>query len=257
MRRCHLFELEDLPWLPAPVRDGATDYLAFLQKLLRPYAPCQTLLNETLAKSGAKEILDLCSGAGGPLPELAMALRTREGAQPPITLSDKFPNSEARKRFDSSASLRYLEQPVDARQPPADIHALRTLFTAFHHFRPMDAQAIVTGAVSANQPIAIFELTERTWGSFLRVALLTCAQFLLTPFAGSAQPSRYIFTYLLPLIPLVVFWDGVASTLRSYTTEELRRFAASASGNYEWSVGRLPSVLGAGMTYLIGIPRES
>ena len=38
MARMQLFELEDMPWLPASLRDAGTDFLRTLMALAKPYA---------------------------------------------------------------------------------------------------------------------------------------------------------------------------------------------------------------------------
>ncbi len=69
--------------------------------------------------------------------------------------------------------------------------------------------------------------------------------------------ARLLLTYVLPLIPLVSAWDGVVSSLRSYTEEELRLFVADLDGDdYRWEVGRIePARFGRpAITYLLGWP---
>ena len=79
MRRLHLAEIEDQSWCPRPVRDAATDYLEFMIRLGNAYAPVAPLLREALRRTGARRIVDLCSGGGGPwprlLPELGLNVR--------------------------------------------------------------------------------------------------------------------------------------------------------------------------------------
>ena len=250
LKRRSFPEIEDFPWLPRPIRDGATDYLAFLQRLLGPYGDAPAVVNEILAESGEEKILDLCSGAGGPLAALSHRLKTLTGEPPEIELSDRYPNLSGEL---GSTGLRYRREPLDARCVPAGAEGLRTLFTAFHHFTPMDGRAILSSAAESGRPIVVFEVTERTFGSLLRVAALSFALFLLTPCLRPQRMSRYLFTYALPLIPLVVFWDGIASSLKSYTLEELRSLAPSVPG-YVWKAGSLRSVLGARVLYLAGTP---
>ncbi|HUJ51693.1 MAG TPA: hypothetical protein VLW25_15900, partial [Bryobacteraceae bacterium] len=61
---------------------------------------------------------------------------------------------------------------------------------------------------------------------------------------------------LLPILPLLIFWDGPVSQLRTYTVAELNEFtSALAAPGYTWEAGlieipRLP----AGVPYLIGRP---
>jgi hypothetical protein len=72
-----------------------------------------------------------------------------------------------------------------------------------------------------------------------------------------ARPFRWawlVFTYLIPLLPLIVFWDGVVSMLRIYSPEQMKALTAEFQApNYLWEVGRLhvPGIPG-GLPYLVG-----
>src|SRR5262244_2060471 len=105
------------------------------------------------------------------------------------------------------------------------------MFNSFHHFAESDAKQILQSAVEAAQPIAIFEYPQRN-------ALIILLTFVLTPllvalatlFIRPFRCSRLVFTYLLPVIPLTCWWDGIVSHLRAYTAEELQRLAEYADG---------------------------
>src|SRR4051812_8964231 len=92
--RLHLFEFEDHAWFPNVVRKGGTDYLRYLLNALDFYSPVAPVIRRTLDESGQTNILDLCSGAGGNMHQVAERLWDSEH-KPLITLSDKFPNIEA------------------------------------------------------------------------------------------------------------------------------------------------------------------
>jgi hypothetical protein len=66
MRRRQLVELEDLPWFPAVLRDGGTAFLDFAERASgngrKMVAPLERLLDAT----GQTQLIDLCSGGGGP-----------------------------------------------------------------------------------------------------------------------------------------------------------------------------------------------
>ena len=72
--RAHLFELEDLPWFPVVVRNLATDYLQFVQSRLALHEPIVSLLREAVVTTDSKDVIDLCSGGGGPVLALQRAL---------------------------------------------------------------------------------------------------------------------------------------------------------------------------------------
>ena len=57
----------------------------------------------------------------------------------------------------------------------------------------------------------------------------------------------------MPVLPILIAWDGVVSCLRTYTPDELRRLSAGLDG-FTWETGELRT-RGAIVTYLIGEPR--
>jgi hypothetical protein len=53
-------------WCPAVIRAGITDYLQFVIKAAKPYAPVAQRLAAAIRSSRTSDVVDLCSGAGGP-----------------------------------------------------------------------------------------------------------------------------------------------------------------------------------------------
>jgi hypothetical protein len=253
--RFHLFELEDQSWFPAIIRDLATDYLNFVQTTFELYVAMAPLLSETLKEAETTRIVDLCSGAAGPLPILVETLAAR-GIPVTATLTDLYPNHRAfeRTKLRSKGRIDFHRDPVDARAIPRSLPGLRTLFNAFHHFRPQDALAVLRSAAKDRQPIAIFEVSERTPKMILGVLLTPLFVWLLTPFIHPFRWRRLFWTYLLPMVPLTCLWDGIVSQLRAYTVPELQRMGAAA-GAMRWRIGQAPLAIGRGrLTYMIGIP---
>jgi hypothetical protein len=125
----------------------------------------------------------------------------------------------------------------------------------FHHFRPEDAALVLADAVTKRQSIAVIEMVSRSALAFFSVGLGVIAVFIATPFVKPFRLSRLLFTYLLPVMPLCVLWDGLVSCLRVYSPDELRILVSQLNDTeYDWDVGTLR--LGPGVvTYLIGTPR--
>lgn len=252
MRRLHLFELEDQAWFPATIRNLATDYLQFIQDRLRVDRAMAPLIRRTLDRSGTARIVDLCSGGSGPLLALVTDLAA-EGRPVRATLTDLFPNQPAFARIaDASGGLiGYEPGPIDARNVPARLTGLRTIFNGFHHLEPADARAVLHAAAAARQPIAIFEVSERSLRT-LPVLLTPIFVWLVTPFMRPVTWQRLLWTYIVPLVPLTCLWDGIVSQLRAYTVPELERLC-EGSAPMRWEAGQLPIAKGRGrLTYLIG-----
>ena len=256
--RVHLFEFHELAWFPAVWRDLLTDYLSFFASVFRPYECAAPLLAEALGWDGTAKIVDLCSGAGRPLLSLLPALRDLGLRDLEVTLTDKYPNLDA---FESAgaigANVTYLTTPTDAGDVPTSLKGFRTLFTSFHHFRPVEARAILTSAVDNNEGVGIFEYTERNWLIWgLPTILIPLFIWLCTPFMRPFRWRRLFWTYLIPVVPVVAMWDGFVSNLRTYSVGELRDLVAEVGcSRYQWKIGRARSIGLSRVTYAIGTPR--
>lgn len=259
MRRLQLFELEDQDWLPGAIRNAITDFLQFAVTVSSLYRPFAARLARALAATGANRVIDLCSGAGGPWPQLRRDVDgVRQGAVR-VVLTDWFPNLRAfeRLRDETPSTFDFSAEPVSAMRVDERLAGFRTLFSSFHHFRPDEAARIVGDAVASGQGIAIAESTQRH-PLLIGYMLVTPLLVLLTsPFQRPFRWSRLFWTYVVPVVPLAVMFDGIVSCLRTYTPEELLDLAASVPGadGYRWEAGvdRL-GALPVGVTYLIGYP---
>jgi len=258
MPRFHLLEIEDQPWCPTIVRDGSTDYLRFVIEKSRPYAAIVPELRRAIERMESARIVDLCSGGAGPWPGLLDDLAREDGPSPTVTLTDLYPNLGAfeRTRRIGGGRVDYRAAAVDAANVPDDLAGFRTLFSSFHHFRPERAVNVLRNAVARRQPIGVFEATQRSPIAVLAMLLTPLAVLLVTPFIRPFRWWRLAITYVIPIIPLVVVFDGIVSCLRTYTPDELLGLTAALDGSgYEWQTGQVP-IQGSPIPvpYLIGLP---
>jgi hypothetical protein len=257
MRRVQFIELHDEPWFPSSLRNNVTDALQFGLSLLKAYAPIAPLLLGVLDSTKSHSIVDLCSGGGGPWLDLSRQFRTDTQVFR-ILLTDRYPNLKAFQnvRLASINDVAFYPDSVDAMKVPGELRGFRTMFTSFHHFRPEEARAILQNAVDARQGIGIFEITRRSPSSLALMFPWALMLFVFTPLIRPFRWSRLLCTYVLPIIPFVLLFDGVVSCLRTYQTQELREMVKNLSGiEYQWEVGEHSRGLGImPITYLVGHP---
>ena len=253
--RVHAFEVHELPGCPELLRRIATDYLRSVGEVFRAFAPIAPLLASALSAHGSRRIVDLCSGGSGPVVTLAEALTKPVGFAPEVVLTDLYPNLEA---FAWSAArakvpVSYEREPVNALAVPERLQGVRTVFDAFHHFRPEQARQLLADAAAKRAPLLVVEATERSLPAMLGMLLFVpLLVLLLTPFVRPFSWGRLLFTYIIPLaVPLIVF-DGIVSCLRSYTPAELQAMTEGLSApDYSFRIGQLSS-RGGTLTYLFG-----
>lgn len=259
MGRFHFFEFHDLAWFPAVWRDLLTDFLSFYAGTFRPYARVAPLLAGALERTGQRRIVDLCSGAGRPILSLGPALNQHGLSHLEVTLTDKYPNLESWRMATGGlgVAVRFFERPVDAADVPQNLSGFRTLFTSFHHFGPDEAREILADAVRKGEGIGVFEYTERNWLVWaIPTLLIPLFVWLCTPFVRPFRWSRLLWTYLLPVVPIVALWDGFVSNLRTYSIDELGHLVQGLDDQgYQWQIGRVRSIGIGRVTYAIGVPR--
>ena len=258
MRRVQFIELHEQPWFPPSIRHEITDTLEFGLNLLKAYAPIAPLLQSVLDSTRNRSIVDMCSGGGGPWLDLSRRLQPDQAFR--IFLTDKYPNPGAFQnvRAASEYHIAFYPDSVDAMKVPGELQGFRTMFTSFHHFPPEEARTILQNAVDAGQSIGIFEITRRAPSTIVLMFPWALMLFVFTPLIRPFRWSRLLWTYLVPIIPLVLLFDGVVSCLRTYRPQELCEIIKKLSGmEYQWKVGERSK--GSGyppISYLIGYPRS-
>lgn len=264
MRRIHLFEFEDLEWLPRVWRDTMTDFLQFFMSKTVPYRPVVPKLKQVLQKLDCPRVIDLCSGAGGPWLDIGRQLEVEENYPVAVTLTDKYPNREAFRRASnvSNGSISHVEYPVDATDVPSHLKGFRTLFAGFHHLKPGAAKKVLQDAVEDGEGIGIFEITERSARVLaptpLLVPLLFAFVWLATPFLRPFKWTRLVWTYVVPVIPIFFIWDATISNLRTYSFEEVKKLIEELGcEGYAWEFGRFRSRVVPTVTYVLGYPTRS
>ncbi|MCF8414373.1 MAG: hypothetical protein K9G44_13210, partial [Melioribacteraceae bacterium] len=81
--------------------------------------------------------------------------------------------------------------------------------------------------------------------------------WFMTPFVRPFTFSQFLFTYIIPIIPIVYAWDGQASLMRTYTFEDVKKLLKNNEiKTYEWKIGDAKKANGKNLGYyIIGTPK--
>lgn len=254
--RLQLFEFTDLAGLPAPIRRWLGDYLRGIVTLTRIFEPAAPRIASLLRGAGTDQVIDLCSGAGGPWPALGPCVEAALGRPIHVHLTDLHPDLDAWAWLEARAEGEVTGHsgPVRADQVPDALPGVRTIFDGFHHLPPAAARAVLADASRRRVPLLAGEAVERSLPGLVGVLFSPLLVWLVTPFLPVSIP-RLLLTYVVPVVPLLVLWDGVISVFRSYRPEELLALAAGLPGDMVWTVERARR-RGPSATFLTGTPRQ-
>ncbi|KAL8753482.1 MAG: hypothetical protein Q9184_005409 [Pyrenodesmia sp. 2 TL-2023] len=150
-------------------------------------------------------------------------------------LTDLFPHIPSWKlACSTSPHLHYIPQPIDACSTPPNLISLVSspqplpprkpfhLFSlAFHHFPDPLARAVLRNTLATSSGFAIFELQSRSLSSLFTALMLGPALWLTSWYRFWGDWTHLFWSYVIPVVPIVVVLDGLVSALRTRTREEL------------------------------------
>ncbi|WP_026464405.1 hypothetical protein [Adhaeribacter aquaticus] len=259
MKRIHLFEFEDLPWFPDWLRISVTRLIVVMHQLLGTTKELANLVNKAISYSSIPTIIDLCSGSGGAMLAVAENLKKEYHLKDlTLTLTDLYPNRELANQINQQgrSDIFYETNSIDAANVPSHLIGLRTMICCFHHMKPDMARKILKDTKERKQPICIFEISDNSLPTFLWWIALPLNIFmalLITPFVRPLTWKQIVFTYLIPIIPILFAWDGAVSNVRTYTLKDLDLLLEGLhSDEYRWEKGIITGK--AKKLYLLGYP---
>lgn len=260
MRRIHLFEIEDFSWFPSSLRDCLTQMLIVVHRMVRTSNELMPLIERALRQSGQRTIIDLCSGSGGPMPEIAARLREQADlADLRLELTDLYPNLNLPQPLDTGTVYR--AAPVDATNVPADLLGLRTMVCSFHHMRPEAARQVLQNTQQSSQPICIYEISDNTmpppWLFWVGLPLNFLFALFVSLLVRPITWRQVVFTWLIPILPVCFAWDGAVSNVRTYGLSDLDQLLEGLqSDGYQWETGTI-AAKPSNKVYLLGMPVSS
>ena len=166
--------------------------------------------------------------------------------------------------------------PVDAANCPSDLlsrtsvpekskRQFRLFSLAFHHFPDIIAVRILRNTLATSDGFAILELQGRDLGNLFIVLCMWPMLLLGSWYWFWGCWGHLFFTYAVPIVPLVIVFDGLVSCLRTRREGEVMKLIREAvrgdEGGLEgWRFetgGELHTWPTGTMQYFIGIKEDS
>jgi len=253
-------EFNDTSWVPLALRETVIEALGRTLDWGRIMHGAALPFHQFLEASGAAEVLDLCSGAGDPAAILLRELGRVGLRAPRILMTDLTPNVEAWTRLvrEHPDTLDFVSSPVDATAIPAALGAgrARVIINALHHFRPALARSVLRSACADSPGFFLVEGFERNPLRFAAFAPAGIPALLVNPvLAPRRRVAKAFLTWLTPLAFAASMWDGLVSTLRVYTEDELREMVRGFGDGFVWTYGTWRFGVVGEAYYFFGVPR--
>jgi hypothetical protein len=160
------------------------------------------------------------------------------------------------KHSAQSDNLSFIPQKVDATDPPiavtslsstnnqssdgefiSDTRVFRLYCLSFHHFDDELAKKVLKSTMETADGFAIIELQDRKMGSLCLIFGHIAYMLASTVFYFWRDPLQLFFTYIVPVLPAVVTFDGLVSCLRVRTFSEVMNLLKGSDGEGEIEAG--------------------
>lgn len=225
-----LFEFGDLPWVPSLYHIYLRKYLIIFYKIFGYYKLWVPGLQAFIQQTNSDCYMEYCSGSGEALQLIHQHLDKNTEQQPKFLLSDIQPHPEFVAAVNSSenSDFHYIEQPINAVEHYADYNVPKLFINSFHHFASEQARKILLNNLNNNNEVIIFEYVRNTPLGYLSMLIGPVVVFFTLPFVVKLKdlPLAALFTYIIPLSLLMIFWDGLVSCKHEYSEKKLRELVS-------------------------------
>ncbi|KPA09805.1 conserved hypothetical protein, membrane [Candidatus Magnetomorum sp. HK-1] len=259
MKRIQAFEFNERQECPRFLRDAVVEILGKAIKLGKIFDPVAPLFKEFCQRTNNYSFIDLCSGTGEPLTAFVKGMQQDKANSVCFTASDLFPKvhamKEVVKEFPDNISMIY--ESIDATDVPENHDRPgRTIINAFHHFSTDMAQKIIQDSVQKRRAIFILEAFPRDFKCFLAFFPMLTLSFLINPFLTQKDRlTKLIFSFLIPIIPIIGTFDGFISVCRIHDKEELMKMVEPYQDVYDWEYHQVPFSKWGKSLVFVGIPK--
>ena len=241
MKRYTGKELHEMAFFPALWRDQLTDFLSFFSIYSGIYSKSLVRIQNILDQKDMPEIYtDLCAGGGIYDWRFVRKLRKKTGRDLKVRLTDLYPSGRWKLAENLwKDSVIPVEEPLSAVDAIEKWQGLYVMFSGLHHFSPEELKEMIRSAVRNGRTLAFFDYSQRIWllREFFLMIFSVPFMILTAPFVWPFSWKRLLFTWIIPVLPILLFIDGWLSRLRAYRTDELQKIAEEAGLPDGWIAG--------------------
>lgn len=226
MRLPHLFEVMDQQWPPASLHATLREILECGNS--RPFRPYYNWVarevRELANKRGYTHLVELGAGTAPISRRLAEDSKLKAAR---IIVCDDHPDrptyEDLARRYPEKVEVRY--EPVDfSESHPWPDRTLLVVSGSFHHIPPDARAGALENLTRSAAGVMVCEPLRKAPLSMIFV-FFSVFPALLLPLWFFNRPGklrRFLWCWLLPVAPVIFWWDGLVSCLRMWTDNEWR-----------------------------------
>jgi hypothetical protein len=226
MRFPHLFEFMDQDWVPGGLRNTLVEMVECCNS-----PPFQTyyhwVADETLQVACDGNFTTIVELGAGSAPITRVLVKDPRSNSIRLVMCDINPNPRDYEVLEKlyPGKVHGLRTPIDISHPHQwDPRTILVLSATFHHIPPPERSKVLMALTNSAERIMIFEPVRKSLLSVLFV-FTSLIPSLLLPLFFFQRPGklrRFLWCWLVPVAPLMFWWEGIISSLRQWSDWEWR-----------------------------------
>lgn len=225
MKRKQVFQFSNQKWYPSFLKRDMYEFMTWFVGKVNAAKPFLPVLEEVIGHTQTKTIINIDSKIGAGI----------ETVLPLLPVGTDVINIELDK-FTTNKKGTY------------------TFINSFHQLVEKRAKYYLSQIAESGNSIAVLEgNNDSLWQVVGMTIFVPLTVILSAPFVQPFRFTRLIFTYLIPILPLITMLDGFLALFMLYNPADLDELVSTIPvKNYTWKSGKADNGRGGKIIYLIG-----
>ena len=223
----HLFEFGDQNFVPDFYHEFLRDFMGQLYKKLGHYKLWTDSFSKFCERNRSGIIHDPCAGSGEINELLIRELPNFQDYKFLLSdlMADQTPEYHEYFKQIHEIDIEYAKKSKNLLTGVAKPNMPKIFINSFHHFKKAQAKVILTKNLEIGNEILILEYCHKTLMSYISMMAGPIMSLIMFPLVVTKKTFLpcFIFCYLIPIIPLMLLWDGFVSCLRTFDTKDIKK----------------------------------
>ena len=229
MKRKQVFQFSNQKWYPSFLKRDMYEFMSWFVGKVNAAKPFLPVLEEVIGHTQTKTIINIDSKIGAGI----------ETVLPLLPEGTEVINVEL-ERFSTHNKGMY------------------TFINSFHQLDEKKATYYLTQIADSGNSVAVLEgNNDSLWQVVGMTIFVPLTVILSAPFVQPFRITRLIFTYLIPILPVVTMLDGFLALFKLYNPNDLNELVSNIPvKSYVWKSGKADNGRGGKIIYLMGYPEN-
>lgn len=227
MKRKQIFQFSNQKWFPSFLKRDMYEFMSWFVGKVNAAKPFLPVLDEVIGHTQTKTIINIDSKIGAGIETVLPLLP--EGSEVINVELEKFSTHNK---------------------------GIYTFINSFHQLDEKKVKYYLNQIADSGNSVAVLEgNNDSLWQVVGMTIFVPLTVILSAPFVQPFRITRLIFTYLIPILPVITMLDGFLALFKLYNPNDLNELVSTIPvKNYVWKSGKADNGRGGKIIYLMGYP---